>query len=102
MRFRLAVVSREHVSVGVQLGVAEIGHVGRIADDEIWQAEEGSFKPWRRRVDYDARAQDAQLYCVRDRLQLTSAPNWGYQLRRGLIELSHEDFSTISAAMRNA
>ncbi len=74
--------------------------IGRIPDDEVWQADEGQFKPWRRRVDYDSGAHDVSLDALRDRLELTAKPNWGYQLRRGLIELSPADFGTIRAAMK--
>jgi hypothetical protein len=62
----------------------------------------GDFKPWRRRVTYDAAAHDAQLRPLTDVLELTSKPNWGYQLRRGLTELSHHDFTAIHAAMKTA
>jgi len=34
-----------------------------------------------------------------DELELTSTPNWGYQLRRGLLELSEADFKVIRGAM---
>jgi hypothetical protein len=71
--------------------------VGEVADDEIWQADEGDFRPWRRRVSYVA---DAREVRVRDLdLALTQQPNWGYQLRRGLVELSAADFGQIKAAM---
>ncbi len=73
--------------------------IGHVADEEIWQADEGSFKPWRRRVDYDREAVDVPVEQLKELLQLTSAPNWGYQLRRGLIELSEPDFRAIRAAM---
>jgi hypothetical protein len=73
--------------------------IGQIADEEIWQADEGTFKPWRRRVEYDRDALDAPLEPLKDVLQLTSTPNWGYQLRRGLLELSDGDFRAIRAAM---
>ena len=76
--------------------------IGQVADDEIWQAEEGDFKPWRRRVTYDAGAKDAPLRPLIEVLELTSKPNWGYQLRRGLLELSRHDFAAIRAAMRTA
>lgn len=72
--------------------------VGTLADDEIWQAEEGEFRPFRRRVSYLV-AHDVPLADVRDALDLTTASNWGYQLRRGLIPLSGNDFVTISSAM---
>ncbi len=35
---------------------------------------------------------------MKDRLRLTAAPNWGYQLRRGLVPLDEEDV----AVLRNA
>jgi EVE domain len=72
---------------------------GTIADDTIWQADEGDFKPWRRRVDY-VPAVDAPIAPLLPTLDLTSRPNWGYQLRRGLIELSPGDADTIRRAMR--
>lgn len=71
--------------------------VGEVVDDEIWQADEGSFQPFRRRIRYlsDARAVAAAHLT----LDLTSEPNWGYQLRRGLIPLSDRDFAAIREAM---
>lgn len=76
--------------------------IGEVADEEIWQADEGDFKPWRRRVDY---AEDARETSVRDltgRLELTAGPNWGNRLRRGLVELNAEDFAVIRSAMIGA
>jgi hypothetical protein len=72
---------------------------GTIADDELWQADEGSFHPWRRRVHYVTDGRPVPVDELRDRLELTAAPNWGYALRRGLIPLSDSDFATIAAAM---
>jgi hypothetical protein len=74
----------------------EFTAIGEVADPEIWQADEGSFKPWRRRVRYVPSAAVA----IRDLpLDLTAKPNWGYQLRRGLIPLSEHDFRAIRSAM---
>jgi hypothetical protein len=73
--------------------------VGQIADEEVWQADEGDFKPWRRRVDYDAGATEIPISALRDDLDLTAKPNWGYALRRGLLDLSAADFTTIRTAM---
>ncbi len=73
--------------------------IGEVADPEIWQADEGSFKPWRRRVNY----RRAGSVSIRDlELDLTAQPNWGYQLRRGLVPLSEHDFSVIRSAMAAA
>jgi EVE domain len=73
--------------------------LGQIADDEVWQADEGDFKPWRRRVDYEPDAIEVPIASLSEELELTSKPNWGYQLRRGLVELSDRDFALIRAAM---
>ncbi|WP_427132926.1 EVE domain-containing protein [Pseudarthrobacter sp. S9] len=76
--------------------------VGTIADDVIWQvippASKGSFTPYRRRVRYEG-SRPVQLDAVKDRLRLTSTPNWGYQLRRGLVELTLDDAAIIRSAM---
>jgi hypothetical protein len=73
--------------------------IGRIADDEVWQADEEGFAPWRRRVEFDARAVEVPLVQLQDDLDLTQGPNWGYPLRRGLVELSSDDFDRIARAM---
>ncbi|WP_412543406.1 EVE domain-containing protein [Longispora sp. K20-0274] len=72
--------------------------IGQVADDVIWQADEGAFQPWRRRVDY---LSDVTETRVRDLagLDLTADQNWGYALRRGLLELTASDFLAIRAAM---
>ena len=74
--------------------------IGQIVDEEVWQADEGDFKPWRRLVDYDGTALEVPIRQLQATLDLTNAPNWGYQLRRGLLELSDRDFQSIRAAMR--
>ncbi|MDI2128137.1 EVE domain-containing protein [Yinghuangia seranimata] len=73
--------------------------VGRVVDEVVWQADEGEFKPWRRRVEYVGGATEVGVAEFGGELALTAGPNWGYQLRRGLVELSTEDFALISAAM---
>jgi hypothetical protein len=73
--------------------------LGRVADAELYQADEGSFKPWRRRVDYERGASQVALGSLAERLELTQAPNWGYRLRRGLVELGAGDLELIRAAM---
>ena len=73
--------------------------IGRLPDDEIWQAQDGEFHPWRRRVEYLHDARPAAVADLMAALDLTSGPNWGYQLRRGLIPLSVGDLRAIGAAM---
>lgn len=71
--------------------------IGMVPDEEIWQAHEGNFHPWRRRVDYLPHAAEPPIRSLT--LDLTDDPHWGYQLRRGLIRLTDHDFGTIRAAM---
>ncbi len=71
--------------------------VGEVADDEIYQANEGDFQPFRRRIRYLTPTVDAPVASLP--LDLTSVPNWGYQLRRGLIPLSDHDFAVIRGAL---
>lgn len=73
--------------------------VGRLPDDDIWQGDDGDFHPFRRRVDYQPDAREIPIATLKDELDLTSAPNWGYQLRRGLIALSVHDLDVIRRAM---
>jgi len=72
--------------------------IGTIADGEIWQADEGDFKPFRRRVCYED-AQPVPVEDVKTHLQLTTAPNWGYQLRRGLVSLDAGDVAVLRESM---
>jgi hypothetical protein len=129
----LGVVSRAHVHIGVDLGIAQVMHgkrsglarmhtgdwfvyysprtdypsgepvksftaIGQIADDEIYQANQGEFQPFRRRVDYLPLKREVPIADVSAQLDLTAAPNWGYQLRRGLIPLSDADLAIIREA----
>lgn len=70
--------------------------IGTIADEELWQADEGTFRPWRRRVDY-VTGSPVPLAAVQQKLALTSGPNWGYQLRRGLLPLTATDTEILLA-----
>jgi hypothetical protein len=78
--------------------------LGVVADAEPYQAEamsmgaHGIVRPWRRRVDFDA-VQPVPLAEITAELDLTRQPNWGYQLRRGLVALSAEDFQLLRTAM---
>jgi hypothetical protein len=79
--------------------------LGAVADEAPYRAEpmsmgdRGTVQPWRRRIEFlpvhraDLRAVD---------LELTDQPNWGYQLRRGLVSLTPRDFETLRAVMTSA
>lgn len=69
-----------------------------VSEGEIWQADEGDFKPYRRQADY-ASTRDVPLSGVKDDLNLTAQPNWGYQLRRGIVALDAHDAEVLRTAM---
>ena len=85
--------------MGVQDGYQHFTALGTIHDSDIWQADEGDFRPYRRRVEY-LPTKPAPLAELRSRLNLTRVPNWGYQLRRGLVPLDAEDVAVIREAMQ--
>ncbi|HEY3559853.1 MAG TPA: hypothetical protein VGL05_20430 [Kribbella sp.] len=76
--------------------------LGVVADEAPYQAEpmsmgaRGTVEPWRRRIEF-LPVHRAPLRDVE--LKLTQAPNWGYQLRRGLVPLDPGDFETLQAFM---
>ena len=84
--------------LGDKIPLRQFTALGIIADDEIWQADEAGFKPFRRRVRFsDSTPVDLEL--VRDQLQLTADLNWGYQLRRGLVPLDQHDVDILRSVM---
>ncbi|MDN4616265.1 EVE domain-containing protein [Leifsonia sp. F6_8S_P_1B] len=87
----------------------EFTAIGRIADDETYQATQGpmmtgpngDFRPWRRRVEWDHDAVATPIRPMLPSLDFTrDNRDWGYQLRRGLIEISRHDFELIRRQMR--
>ena len=87
----------------------EFTAIGRIADTEVYQVTQGptmrgpggDFLPWRRRVDFDRDAVAAPIRPLLPVLEFSREnPNWGFQLRRGLIEISRHDFEVIRAQMK--
>jgi hypothetical protein len=77
--------------------------IGYVSDDQVVQVgDSGSeYRPWRRRVQYDADAVPASIRPLLKVLDLTrDDPDWGRQLRRGLLEISRHDFELIRAQMR--
>lgn len=74
--------------------------IGKIADDDLWQADEGDFKPWRRRVSYK-KSVETPIRPLLDDLSFTkNKSNWGYAFRYGLLEITEEDFAIIARAMK--
>lgn len=72
--------------------------VGVLSEGDIWQADEGDFRPFRRAIDY-LPSRPVGVGELKTRLHLTQAPNWGYQLRRGLVPLHDDDAELIANTM---
>lgn len=78
----------------------EFTAIGVVAPGEVWQAEQGEFRPWRRKVDWDESANSAPITPLLDVLELTRGlRNWGLQLQKGHLELSAHDFRIIAREM---
>lgn len=78
----------------------EFTAIGRIADHEPWQEDEGEWKPWRRKVDYDTTAAATPIAPLLDVLELTRGnSNWGFIMRRGQVEITQHDFELIAREM---
>ncbi|TFD28230.1 EVE domain-containing protein [Cryobacterium cryoconiti] len=82
----------------------EFTAIGRIAPGIVHQGESAapsSYRPWRRHIDYETDAVATSIRPLLSVLEFTrSDPNWGYQLRRGLLEISRHDFELIRRQMR--
>lgn len=78
----------------------EFTAIGVIAPGDIWQAEQGEFRPWRRKADWDESATSTPITPLLDVLELTRGiRNWGLQLQKGHLELTEHDFRIIAAQM---
>jgi hypothetical protein len=80
--------------------------IGRVAEGGPWQAapmamgDRGGVAPWRRRVEYLDDVTEAPIEPLLPVLELTrSTPNWGWIMRRGLLELTAHDFGLIAHEM---
>ena len=80
--------------------------IGRVADGDPWQAApvtmlgRGEVQPWRRRVEYLEGVVETPIAPLLPVLELTrSTPNWGWMMRRGLLEMTAHDFGLIAHEM---
>lgn len=81
----------------------EFTAIGFVSDGVVAQVgvSGSEYRPWRRKVEYDADAEPASIRPLLKVLDLTrNDPAWGRQLRRGLLEISRHDFDLIRAQMR--
>jgi EVE domain len=87
-------------SMGAAAGLQEFTAIGEVRDETVFQFEMNeNFRPFRKEIDYIKDAKPVPIEALKSELDLTAAPNWGYQLRLGLLELSESDFKIIHAEM---
>ncbi|MDG4892918.1 EVE domain-containing protein [Mesorhizobium sp. WSM4976] len=85
---------------GEKDGLQSFTAIGTVRQGEVYEGlMGGGFTPARRDVEWRA-AMEAPIKPLLDRLDFTAGkPNWGYQLRFGLFEISERDFRLIGEAM---
>lgn len=73
--------------------------IGTVPDDHVFQFKMfENFIYYRRKIEY-IHAKEVLLSSIKSKLKFTQEKKWGYQLRRGLVELSSEDFLMIAKSM---
>lgn len=73
--------------------------IGKIKAGPVYSfAMSEDFVPFRRDVDF-LQANQAPIKPLLPYLSFTQTPNWGYALRRGVLEITHNDLEKIAAAM---
>jgi hypothetical protein len=88
------------VSFGSKERLQAFTAIGVVRDGEPYRCDMGGgFHPFRRDVAW-AEAAEAPIAPLLDALELAAGkPNWGYQLRFGLLPISPHDCRLIAAAM---
>ncbi|WP_421916292.1 EVE domain-containing protein [Mesorhizobium sp.] len=86
--------------LGMKDGLQAFTALGTVREGEPYQGDMGGgFTPFRRDVEW-AKASEAPIKPLLDRLEFTAGKsNWGYQLRFGLFSISAGDFALIAKAM---
>ena len=86
--------------LGEKDGLQSFTAIGTVRQGEVYEGVMGGgFTPARRDVDW-VDGKEAPVKPLLDRLDFTAGkPNWGYQLRFGLFEISERDFRLIGEAM---
>lgn len=86
--------------LGEKDGLQSFTAIGTVRQGEVYEGVMGGgFTPARRDVDW-CDGEEAPIKPLLGRLDFTARmPNWGYQLRFGLFEISERDFRLIGEAM---
>lgn len=75
--------------------------VARVLDEAPYQVEmTPSFHPWRRRVEFIPCQQAPIRPLIADLKFIENKQQWGFPFRRGLFEISNEDFYRIIQAQQ--
>ena len=79
-----------------------VAALGTITGDAVYQVRmREDFHPWRLDVRFDDSIRAADARPLVERLSFVPDPRrWGYPFRRGLSEVTADDFAVIEAAMR--
>lgn len=74
--------------------------IGRVASDEVYQAELGEgFLPYRLEVDFE-RCEEASILPLIERLSfIENKMSWEYSFRLGHLEINEEDFELLAEEM---
>ncbi|AZO03218.1 MULTISPECIES: EVE domain-containing protein [unclassified Mesorhizobium] len=86
--------------LGEKDGLQSFTAIGTVRQGEVYEGVMGGgFTPTRRDVHW-REAMQAPIKPLLAKLDFTAGkPNWGYQLRFGLFEISEDDFQLIGEAM---
>jgi hypothetical protein len=81
-------------------GLRSFTAIGTVREAEPYEFDMGrGFRPFRRDVDW-AHAEEVPIRPLLGCLEFTAGkPNWGYQLRFGVIAIGAHDFGVITDAM---
>lgn len=91
-----------YYSPGTEMGKSDLKSftaLGKITNSDIYQFKmTDTFLPYRREVSY-FQTKEVSLESLKSQLALCQSRSWGMKLRRGLIEISVNDFEIIAQAM---
>lgn len=87
------------MEMGSKVTLQAFTAIGTIEDDIVYQFKMSEdFCPYRRKVNY-RKSNDVPISTIKFKLDFSKGSNWGFQLGRGLFEISKHDFDVISFAM---
>ncbi len=75
--------------------------IGQILPKDMYQADMGDFKPWRRDVAF-LEVADAPIRPLIEKLEFVTPKRWGYSFRFGHLEICKVDFDLIRVAMHSS